>query len=253
MSGGWNPVTGRDPSGVRPPMAPFGAPTPGQGQPYIPRPGFSGPGYGFGNFSPLGNWYNMTYGYNLPGQMQQQPPHVIQGSSAAPLQAGAYYYPFSHQPNGANNIYTRQPHPWPAVDGNMPAAHMTNSSGGVGCEPGYNYFFPPEHTKVHVFRSNTPPWHLPAGAQIQFKAAHIPVSVTLGELLKGFGCDNPSPKKNQCYEIIPGGNGTWYKGVNYSGKDKDMLKMTMKDVGWDMSRSGHPSEKPVVCLWFCKD
>ena len=253
MSGGWNPVAGRDPSGARPPMAPYGAPTPGQGQPYIPHTG-PAPGYGLGNVPSYGSWYGMTYGWNFLGSQ----PHVIVQPGAATAAvpgapAGAYYYPLSTQPNGANNVFARQPQTWPNIDGNMPAAHMTNSSGGVGCEPGYNYFFPPEHTKVHVFRSNTAPWQLPAGAQIQFKAAHIPVTVTLEELLKGFGCDNPSKKKNRCYEIIPGGNGTWYKGINFCGADKDMLKKTLKDVGWDMSRSGHPSEKPVVCLWFCKD
>lgn len=186
----------------------------------------------------------MTYGYKSPGILPQQ--------QVAPQQAGAFYYPYAQQPNGAGNAYVRQPQPYPNVEEGMPAAQMTNSSGGVGCEPGYNYFFPAEHTKCHIFRSNTPPWQLPPGAQIQFKAAHIPCTVTLAELLKGFGCSNEAPKKNRCYEILPGGNGTWYKGISFNGGDKDMVKKTMKEVGWDMSRSGHPNEKPVVCLWFCK-
>ncbi|POR31958.1 Uncharacterized protein TPAR_07831 [Tolypocladium paradoxum] len=73
---------------------------------------------------------------------------------------------FSHQPNGIGNILPRQPQPvaftrrrrsptsrtahilprqpqpLPVIDPNMPAAQMTNSSGGMGCEPGYNYQSP---------------------------------------------------------------------------------------------------------------
>lgn len=135
----------------------------------------------------------------------------------------------------------------------MPAAQMSNTAGGVGCEPGYNYFFPTDHTKVHVFRSTTPPWQLPAGAPIQFKAAHIPCRVTLEELLTGFGCDNADPKKNRCYEIVAGGNGMWYKGISFTGADKDLIKKSIREVGWDQTRTGTAGQKPVVCLWFCKD
>lgn len=72
-------------------------------------------------------------------------------------------------------------------------------------------------------------------------------------MLRGFGCDNPSPKKNKCVEIVPGGNGKWYKGIQFSGGDKDMMKTSIKELGWDKTRTGQPNEKPVVCLWFCKD
>ncbi|KAF4973378.1 hypothetical protein FZEAL_9344 [Fusarium zealandicum] len=129
---------------------------------------------------------------------------------------------------------------------------MTNSSGGVGCEPGYNYFFPAEHVKVHVFKSDTPPWQLPDNAQIPFIASHVPCDTKLADLLKGFGCTNSTPKKNRCFEIIAGGNGKWYKGFSYGGDEKDHLKMVMRDVGWDSTRTGNAGEKPVVCLWFCK-
>jgi hypothetical protein len=134
----------------------------------------------------------------------------------------------------------------------MPAAQMTNSSGGVGCEPGYNYFFPANHTKVHVFKSDIPPWQLQANAQIPFIASHVPTSTKLGDLLKGFGCTNPSAKKNICFELYSGGNGKWYKGYSFTGDDKDEIGKTMDEVGWDSSRTGNKGEKPVVCLWFCK-
>ncbi|KAI6780239.1 uncharacterized protein J7T54_003018 [Emericellopsis cladophorae] len=228
MPGGWNPVAGRDPVGSRPPGAPYGAPS--AGQPYIPYT--AGPGVGY---------YTAAY----PGWAGYSPFYANLAAQS--------YYPYVQQPNGTANVYVRNPQAEPPAEGAMPAAQMSNVSGGVGCEPGYNYFFPSEHTKVHVFRSGTPPWQLPAGAQIQFKAAHIPVSVTLGELLKGFGCDNPSAKKNRCWEIVAGGNGTWYKGFGFDADNKDMTKKTLKDVGWDKSRTGMPGEKPVVCLWFCRE
>ena len=160
---------------------------------------------------------------------------------------------YAVQPNGTGNILPRQPQPYPNIDPSMPAAQMTNSSGGVGCEPGYNYFFPAEHAKIHVFKTDTPPWQMPVNTQIPFLASHVPCTTTLGELLKGFGCYNPVPKKNRCYEIIGGGNGKWYRGYSYGGDEKEKLGMTIKDVGWDSSRTGQPDQKPVVCLWFCKN
>ncbi|CAH0037902.1 unnamed protein product [Clonostachys solani] len=218
MSGGWNPVTGRDAmgSGQRPPLAPFGAPVPVNGEAYIPHMG-AGPGQAV--FSNV--W---TYG-------------GVGSLTPAVQYAGVW----------------RPPHAYPNIDPHMPAAQMTNSTGGVGCEPGYNFFFPAETTKCHIFYSETPPWQLPANASVSFKAAHIPCNTLLGELLKGFGCTNDVPKKNRCVEVVAGGNGKWYRGISFSGADKDMLKKTIRDVGWDKTRSGRDGEKPVVCLWFCKN
>jgi hypothetical protein len=130
---------------------------------------------------------------------------------------------------------------------------MTNSTGGLGCEPGYNYFFPADHTKVHVFRSSVAPWRLPAQSQITFTAVHVPCNTTFADLLQGFGCTNPTPKKNRCYEIMSGGNGKWYRGMEVTGADKDMLNKTLREVGWDKTRTGGDNERPVVCLWFCKN
>jgi hypothetical protein len=159
------------------------------------------------------------------------------------------------QPNGTGVLgwNPRMPQPIPRIDPTMPAAQMTNSSGGTGCEPGYNYFFPAEHTKIHVFACGTAPWQLPPNVSIQFKAAHVPCSTTCSEILKGYGATNPNPKKNKCFEIVQGGNGRWYKGLCISGDDKDMLKKPIKDLGWDSSRTGQPGQKPVVCLWLTKD
>lgn len=258
MSGGWNPVTGRDNQGGRPAFAPQGCgPMPSQGQAYIPHAG--GPGFQFPQYT--GYPPMAAYGGYIPGAPSSyyaqggvaMGMHPQQGQIQVPS-AGFYtQQTFSYQPNGAANMLPRQPQPWPLVDPTMPAAQMTNSSGGMGCEPGYNYFFPAEHTKAHVFKTNAPPWQLPATAQIPFKATHIPCTTTMAELLKGFGCTNPTAKKNKCFEVIGGGSGKWYKGLCVSGDDKDMMKKTIKDVGWDMTRTGNANEKPIVCLWFCKD
>ena len=249
MSGGWNPVTGRDARGSRPPHAPYGAPVLGQSQPYIPPT--AGPGWqnwACANSNPWQNWNASAYANNYVGWPQQ--PWSQGATTCTPACAS---YPYSAQPNGTGNYGVRMPQGWPNIDSAMPAAQMTNSSGGMGCEPGYNYFFPAEHTKAHIFHSNTAPWQLPAGAQIKFRATHIPCSTTLGELLKGFGCCNETAKKNRCFEITPGGNGSWYKGFCFNGGEKDMVKKTVGEIGWDRTRSGHPNEKPVVCLWFVRD
>ncbi|KAK1251874.1 hypothetical protein MKX07_007353 [Trichoderma sp. CBMAI-0711] len=254
MSGGWNPLTGRDSGSGRPAFAPYGAPQVAQGQAYIPHAG--GPGYAFGTVPQPSAWPSMTYGYYPLGAAPGVPQYAAPGYP--PFQQGpaAGFYTqqsFSYQPNGTGNMLPRQPQPYPNIDPTMPAAQMTNTTGGTGCEPGYNYFFPAEHTKAHIFKTNTPPWQLPSTAQIPFKAAHIPCNTTMAELLKGFGCTNATPKKNRCFEVVSGGGGKWYKGLEVNGADKDMLKKTIKDVGWDSTRTGNPNEKPVVCLWFCRD
>jgi hypothetical protein len=158
----------------------------------------------------------------------------------------------TNQPQGQGG-YRRMPHAAPTIDPSMPAVQMTNSTGGVGCEPGYNYFFPRRHVKIHVFTSAMPPWQAPPYCpNLEFTAVHVPANTTLGELLKGFGCNNPTPKNNVVYEIIEGGSGRWYKGLCFSGDMKDAMGKTIAEVGWDHSRVGHGT-RPVVCLYFTKD
>ncbi|ETR98294.1 hypothetical protein M419DRAFT_89037 [Trichoderma reesei RUT C-30] len=254
MSGGWNPLTGRDSGSGRPAFAPYGAPQVAQGQAYIPHAG--GPGYAYGTVPQPSAWPSMTYGYYPLGGAPGVPQYAVPGYPPFQQAPAAGFYTqqsFSYQPNGTGNMLPRHPQPYPNIDSTMPAAQMTNTTGGTGCEPGYNYFFPAEHTKAHIFKTNTPPWQLPPTAQIPFKAAHIPCNTTMAELLKGFGCTNATPKKNRCFEVVSGGGGKWYKGLEVNGADKDMLKKTIKDVGWDATRTGNPNEKPVVCLWFCRD
>ncbi|KAI8157001.1 hypothetical protein K4K49_005992 [Colletotrichum sp. SAR 10_70] len=241
-----NPVNGPDADARRPPWGPnTGYQLPRYGEAYIPHPG----------------WTSASYGYPYqPSQYYYQPPaspypgatSYSWATPSAPPPGGYTTYPL--QPSGQAHPYARTTTSGlPALDPRNPAAHLSNSTGGTGCEPGYNYFFPAAHTKIHVFRSTTPPWQLPANARIQFAAFHVPVNTSLAELLKGFGATNPVPKKNKCYEIVQAGNGKWYKGLCFAGDDKDMMKKCLKDVGWDGTRTGQPGGKPVVCLWVVKD
>lgn len=162
------------------------------------------------------------------------------------------YPPGSLQPTAYANTgrtQTRQP----VVDPSLPAANMTNSTGGVGCEPGYNYFFPSEHAKILVFRTgDTPPWSLPRGFTAPFVSCHVPTNTTVGDLLRGFGACNPDVRKNRVIECHEGGNGVWYKGMSFKGDDVEAMQKQIKDVGWDKTRTGLSGGKPVVHLYVTK-
>jgi hypothetical protein len=256
FSGGINPRFGRD-NGAPPPYTPAyttglsGVPSPGM-------PTFQQfPPMGGAFYNPWGSMYSLQAAFVGPGYPQfcTPPPAMMAGGYAT--------MPMSTEnvPGGGYQMYTtggangyRFPQSHPGIDPHMPAANMTNSTGGVGCEPGYNYFFPPEHTKIHLLKAGaTAPWQLPANSVVPFSAVHVPTSTTLGELLKGFGATNPVPKKNKCWEVTQGGNGRWYKGLSFSADDKDKMKMSIKDLGWDMTRTGRPGEKPVVYLYVTRD
>ncbi|OLN87669.1 hypothetical protein CCHL11_05633 [Colletotrichum chlorophyti] len=247
-----NPLTGPDADPRRPGWShPNGMQLPRYGEAYMPHPGWAQPGI-YGGY---GNYYYPSYPYvSYPAAA----PTPYPGSTAytwpnmhAPPPGGYNTYPL--QPGGQSQYAARTAQGFPALDPRNPAAQLSNSTGGTGCEPGYNYFFPAAHTKIHVFRTSTPPWQLPANARIQFSAFHVPVNTTLAEVLKGFGATNPTPKKNRCFEIVQAGNGKWYKGLCFSGDDKDMMKKAIAEVGWDATRTGQAGGKPVVCVWLVKD
>lgn len=227
--GGRNPAWGRD---VGPP-------------PPTSRQAFSG--YSFSHPHAYGGLpaLNVPSYYTQPQQYtwgvgNYQPPHVVGQQAFAPggLQSMAFA--------SANRYPTTQP----VINTSLPAANMTNSTGGVGCEPGYNYFFASEHTKIHVFRTgDTPPWNLPNSYTSPFHAVHVPVSTTLGDLLKGFGATNPEGSKNKVFEVHQGGNGKWYKGMCYKGDNEKDMEKTIKSIGWDETRTGLPGGKPVVYIY----
>ncbi|OTB10872.1 hypothetical protein K445DRAFT_370794 [Daldinia sp. EC12] len=219
---GWHPQFGPDQAGNPNASPSFGNVVPGvvyagsSGYSYVPNQGVSGPN-------------------------TQAPVYVIPQNG--------YNHPIPVFPSQG----PRLPNPHPVVNLDAPALNLNNSTGGVGCEPGYNYFFPPEHTKLHVVKSSTAPWRLPEGMSMNFGAYHVPVNTTLAELLVGFGALNPCPKKNKVTEVIQGGNGKWYRGVTFSGDNEANMAKTLKDLGWDCSRTGRTGEKPVIWLWITKD
>ena len=216
---GRNPAFGRDngppPPTNRPPYGVFG-------------------GYGHDNMFP------QQYGqYPHPGFLPQQ--QYYSAPMAGPVQP-TQFSRTGQAPSGN-----------PVIDPAMPATNMTNSTGGVGCEPGYNYFFPSEHTKIHVLcTGDTPPWQLNAATTAPFRAIHVPVNLTLADLLRGFGAQNPDPRKNKLIEVHQGGGGRWYKGMTFKGDDEADMAKTLKQVGWDGTRTGLPNGKPVVFLYVTK-
>lgn len=189
-------------------------------------------------------------GYYVPFMPQGQPfvvmPAPVYGPPA-PVYGHAPVY-------GPPPAYGPAPPNEPVTDDEFPAANLTNSTGGVGSEPGYNVFHPKEYTKVHVFRTGeTPPWMMPEGFSFPLMAVHVPTNTTIGELLAGFGATNPDPSKNKVWECIPGAtNNKWYKGMCFTGNNGDDLGKSIKSVGWDKSRTGLPGGKPVVYLYIVK-
>ncbi|KAI1839512.1 hypothetical protein JX266_014278 [Neoarthrinium moseri] len=236
---GWNPTTGWDtghlPPGTGHATGPAGYSLPSQ-------PSFVSGGLPDMTYASPGGSYHFTA--HLPG-----PPGSIGPVYTMPQNGYQHPVPvISDQPGGP-----RWPMAHPVVSPECPAINLQNSTGGVGCEPGYNYYFPADHTKVHVIKSREPPWRLAAGMDLQFVAFHVPCNTTLGDLMKGFGATNSVTKKNKITEVTEGGNNRWYKGVTFCADDADDMKKTLKDLGWDKSRTGRHGERPVVWLWVTKD
>lgn len=231
-NGGRNPAFGRD-NGPPPP--------PGS------RPGFGG------------------YSFGFPHQYGALTPFSALNFFAQPAQFPWVQGPASYGPMGQQSFMQggvqstafaavgAAPSASPVTDSLFPAASLTNSTGGNGCEPGYNYFFPGKHTKIHVLRTgDTPPWLLPANFTVQFHSVHVPVTTTLGQLMAGFGATNPIGKKNKIIEVHQGGNGTWYKGQCYKGDNEKKMETAIKEFGWDETRTGMPGGKPVVHVYVTK-
>lgn len=128
--------------------------------------------------------------------------------------------------------------------GGTPGINLTNSTGGIGLEPGYNYIFPDSHIYIHVLRTSCPPWQLEGTEQIEYQAHKVPTCVSIETMMKQFGCDNADKAKNVLYEVVMGGGGKWYRGISIKGNDKN-AKKTVGDMGW--------SSDEVTWLYFTKD
>lgn len=225
LGGGWNPTAGWD-TGSAPPVGPSATTGAYYGGAYA--------AYASPSPSPWGGF--AYYPHSAAGPVYALAANGYQ--PAVPV--------FGDQP-------ARYPQPHPVVNADCPALNLQNSTGGMGCEPGYNYYFPAEHTKVHVVKSAAPPWRVAPGRSLPFGAYHVPAATALADLMKGFGATNALPRKNRITEVTPGGSGRWYKGVTFAADDADAMKKTLKDLGWDRTRTGRPGEKPVVWLWITKD
>ncbi|GAP90872.2 hypothetical protein SAMD00023353_5500550 [Rosellinia necatrix] len=231
--GGWNPRFGWDDDG---------GPPPGQ------------QGYIHGGFGGLGAAYAAGYGAAAPmmGAGPYGHPGGFPPMGMPQGQAPYYAWPQFGQPGVVNSYDPSQrfPQPHPRVSSDVPGLNMVNSTGGAGCEPGYNYIFHGEHTKLHVFRTVEPPWRAP-GMHYSFAKFQVPTNTTIAELMARFGAFNPNPRLNRITEVIEGGGGHWYRGMVFEGDQEGDISQTLKDVGWDGSRTGR--EKGVVWLWVTKD
>lgn len=135
----------------------------------------------------------------------------------------------------------------PSDDG-IPGINLKNSSGGVGAEPGYDYLYPTEHTKVHVLFSKEPPWH--NDGRYHMRTFHVPCNISTKEMMQQFGCDNEDKEKNAVIELAKGSDGRWFKGLVLQGSNKDMMKKSLADIGWNTDRG---TKEDVVYCWFTKD
>ncbi|KAI0391221.1 hypothetical protein F5Y17DRAFT_20543 [Xylariaceae sp. FL0594] len=215
--GGWNPSFGWDAAGGPP-----------------------GPAPAYGAAAPPGG---MAYGaFGAPVYGPAPPPAAA--PPAYPYTAPGYYPPNTYHPG------QRHPQPHPLVSFDYPGINMVNSTGGAGCEPGYNYVFHNEHTKFHIFKTSRPPWRCP-GMNFSFAKFQVPTNTKIGELMARFGACNPDPMKNKITEVSERGAGNWYRGMIFSGDQVADCQKTIKEVGWDASRNGR--DKPVVWLWITKD
>ena len=138
---------------------------------------------------------------------------------------------------------------WGVQDGVFPGASFRNAQGGIGMEPGYGYIFPPNHCKIHVIQSPTPPWQ--HNGPFDKKCFNVPTSITVKELMMQFGCTNKDPAKNKLVELTQGGDGTWYKGLELKGNNEKQMDKRIEEVGWNAKRDGINAD--FVWLYFTKE
>jgi hypothetical protein len=129
------------------------------------------------------------------------------------------------------------------------AANFRNAQGGIGVEPGYGYIFPPDHCKIHVIQSATPPWQ--GAGPFDKKCFNVPTSITVKDLMQQFGCTNKDPAKNKLVELTQGGDGTWYKGLELKGDNEKQMKKMIEEVGFNAKRNGLDAD--FVWLYFTRE
>jgi hypothetical protein len=214
-------------------------------------------GQGFGGFWPS----QPTFGFPQHSMTWPAPPAWTPPLPAPMPVATVFQQGWGGQPGWPGQPgWGGQAHPAmkPAVDPNFPNLNINlkNHTGGFGLPPGYDYLFPAENTRIHVFKTGaTPPWQLTLFTydDSHHKKLLVPSSTTVKELMQNLGCNNDDPKKNKLYEVTEQGNGKWVKGISASGDDKDKMKKMIKDVQWGSNRTGNVGELPLVWLYMTKD
>ena len=92
--------------------------------------------------------------------------------------------------SGANDILTPQsPAGGNPPDNGIPGCHLRNHTGGVGLPTGYDYLYPREHVKIHVFKTKDKPWQInpPSADLTTHVKLFVPCTVTTMELMKQLG------------------------------------------------------------------
>ena len=72
------------------------------------------------------------------------------------------------------------------------------------------------------------------------------------ELMQSLGCTNSDAAKNKLAEVVECGNGKWKSGLRFVGNEKDKVKKTIADYGWDKSKHSGPGGMGVVWVWCTK-
>ena len=239
LPAGLNPCHGLDTGSAPPEFYPAQA----AGVPQYPGyPGFfGGQPQGFGYGWPAPPAYPGFGGF--PGSPQQQV-----------VQQWPQQQPFM-RPYGGFGMGGQWPAFPPNTDGGFPGINLKNETGGVGLPPGYNYCFPAEHCKIHVFKTKEKPWQKTLWSQdtSTHVKLYVPTTTSIKELMQNLGCDNKDAAKNILYEVVESGGGRWKIGSRFPGDDKDKIKKSISDYGWRADRTGAFGEKPVVWLWVTKD
>ncbi|KAK3348682.1 hypothetical protein B0T25DRAFT_608862 [Lasiosphaeria hispida] len=172
------------------------------------------------------------------------------------LPASPYAHPLVRCP-GDRFYYmpTATPMPAPAMPiagvqgrSSLPGINFINSTGGIGCEQGYNYLFPREHTKIHVLNTVVAPWLLDPAAPIEVAACHVPASMTMLDLVFALGAT--VPEKARICEVVKGGEGKWYPGLKVFGDRPAEMRKTCKEMGWDSGRTGEWGQRDVVYVYL---
>lgn len=209
----------------------------------------------------------MTFHWNIPSGS-----NTLYGPDLGPTPPGFSgavqppQAPWAMPMPGAFNNFWPPPSPFglplPApipnpIDHGFPGTQLKNWSGGYGIEPGYNYLYPPKHAKIHVFKTKTKPWAvnqtIMPNDDLQHVKLYVPITTTVKELMQGLGCCNGDAGKNILYECVEKGGGRWASGIVVKGDNKDEMKKSIEDKGWDHTRTGGFGKRPVTWLWATSD